>query len=401
MPLKELEVRYATKRSKDYKLADGQGLYLLVRPTGSRLWRMKYRFDGKEKLLSFGPYPKVTLVQARLRRAEARLALARGEDPGPKTATPIVSFEIAARAWHDKRASALEPSHSARILSRLERDVFPALGQRDLKQISAADILEMLRAVEARGALDVSRRLRQHVSQIYLFAIPQGWASHDPAAGLATLLRPKPRVRHMARVGAGELPALVRAIHTYDGDENPRRRAVTRDALLFTLLTWARTNETRLATWEEFEGLDGSAPIWRLPAERMKMGREHIVPLSRQVVEILKAVRIYSQGRYVFVGDKPELPISQNTMIYGCYRMGYRGRQTVHGFRGIASTWANEAECYRPDWIEMALAHADRDEVRGAYNSALYLTPRRRMLQDWADHVLSMIEVPQKAAASG
>lgn len=318
--------RFVTPRSvpKIISWQMAKGLYLLVRPTGSRLWRMKYRFDGKEKLLSFGRYPEVTLAQARLRRAEARLALAGGEDPGPKAAAPIVSFEVAARAWHDNRASALEPGHAARILSRLERDVFPALGQRDLKQISAADILEMLRAVEARGALDVSRRLRQHVSQVYLFAIPQGWASHDPAAGLATLLRPKPRVHHMARVGSGELPALVRAIHAYDGDENPRRRAVTRDALMFTLLTWARTNETRLATWEEFEGLDDSAPIWRVPAERMKMGREHIVPLSRQAVDLLKAVRMYSPGRHVFSGDKPGSPISQNTMIYGCYRMGHR-----------------------------------------------------------------------------
>jgi len=133
----------------------------------------------------------------------------------------------------------------------------------------------------------------------------------------------------------------------------------------------------------------------------MKMKREHIVPLARQTVDLLKAVRVYSRGHYVFAGDKPASHISQNTMIYGCYRMGYRGRQTVHGFRGIASTWANEAECYRPDWIEMALAHADRDEVRGAYNSALYLTPRRRMLQQWADYMLSMIEVPQKAAAPG
>ncbi len=397
MPLKELEVRYASRRSKDYKLGDGGGLYLLVRPTGSRLWRMKYRFDGKEKLLSFGRYPEVTLAEARLRRSEAKLALARGEDPGPKALSPVTSFEAAARAWHGNRASGLEPGHAARILSRLERDVFSSLGQRDLKDITAGDVLAMLRAVEARGALDVSRRLRQHVSQVYLFAIPQGWATHDPAAGLATLLRPKPRVRHMARVGAGELPALVRAIDAYDGDENPRRRAVTRDALLFTLLTWARTNETRYATWDEFEGLDGLDPIWRVPAERMKMGREHIVPLSRQAVALLDSVRVYSRGAYVFAGDKPELPISQNTMIYGCYRMGYRGRQTVHGFRGLASTWANEAESYRPDWIEVALAHADRDDVRGAYNSALYLTPRRRMLQAWADHVLGMVAVPQEA----
>ncbi|KPF49398.1 integrase [Novosphingobium sp. AAP1] len=205
-------------------------------------------------------------------------------------------------------------------------------------------------------------------------------------------MKPKPRVRHMARVGLQELPALAQAIDSYDGEENPRRRAVTRAALLFTLLTWARTNETRLARWDEFEQLDGPEPLWRVPAARMKMEREHLVPLSRQVVSLLEAVRAYSTGDYVFGGDKLGQPISQNTMIYGCYRMGYRGRQTVHGFRGLASTWANEAERYRSDWIEMALAHVDRDDVRSAYNSALYLSPRRRMLQDWADHVFGLLK---------
>jgi integrase len=160
---------------------------------------------------------------------------------------------------------------------------------------------------------------------------------------------------------------------------------------MFTLLTWARTNETRLATWDEFEGLDGAEPLWRVPGERMKMAREHLVPLAPQAVVLLRAVREHSRGAFVFGGDKVGKPISQNTMIYGCYRMGYRGRQTVHGFRGIASTWANEAECYRPDWIEMALAHVERDEVRGAYNSALYLTPRRRMLEAWAVLIDAMI----------
>ena len=187
----------------------------------------------------------------------------------------------------------------------------------------------------------------------------------------------------MARVSLSELPTLVRAIDAYDGDETPKRRAVTRAALLFTLLTWARTNEARLATWGEFEGLDQSDPIWRVPAARIKMAREHIVPLSPPVVALLAELRRHSISDFVFAGDKPGQPISQNTMIYGCYRMGYRGRQTVHGFRGLASTWANEAECYRPDWIELALEHAERDEVRGAYNSALYLTPRRRMLTAW------------------
>jgi len=393
MALKELEVRYATKRAKDYKLADGEGLYVLVRPNGSKLWRLKYRFGGKEKLLSLGAYPKVSLADARLRRAEAKVALGQGRDPGAKD-VPVrgATFEEAARAWHANRLASLEPSHAERLMSRLERDAFPALGARQLKEITSADVLAMVRTVEARGALDVSRRLKQHVSQVFRFAIPQGWAEQDPAAYITDLLKPKPRVRHMARVGLRELPVLIQAIDQYDGEENPRRRAITRAALLFTLLTWARTNETRLATWREFEGLGTSEPVWRLPAERMKMEREHLVPLSSQTVDLLKALPGYDGDGFVFPGDKPQQPLSQNTMIYACYRMGYRGRQTVHGFRGLASTWANEAEHYRADWIEIALAHAERDEVRGAYNSALYLTPRRRMLQDWGDAVFGMMK---------
>lgn len=392
MLLKELEARYATKRAKDYKLADGGGLYLLVRKNGSKLWRFKYRFDGKEKLLAFGRYPDVTMAAARLRRAEAKLALGQGTDPGAKeVAAPVTTFEEAARAWHKNRLAALDEGHASRLMTRLERDAFPVLGSNDLRAITSAHVLEMVRKVEARGALDVSRRLKQHVSQIYRFAIPQGWADQDPAAYLSDLLKPKPRTRHMPRVALTELPTLVRAIDQYDGDETPRRRAVTRAALLFTLLTWARTNETRLASWDEFERLDGAEPLWRVPAHRMKMEREHLVPLSQQVVGLLTEVRAYSSGVYVFGGDKVGQPISQNTMIYGCYRMGYRGRQTVHGFRSLASTWANEAESYRSDWIELALAHADRDDVRSAYNSALYLTPRRRMLTEWADHITGML----------
>lgn len=396
MALKDLEARYATKRAKDYKLTDGEGLYLLVRANGSKLWRFKYRFAGKEKLLSFGQYPPVGLADARLRRAKAKVALGQGLDPGAKDNPPVSkTFEQAARAWHANRLASLDEGHASRLLTRLERDAFPAFGTADLRRLTSADVLAMVRQVEARGALDVSRRLKQHVSQIYRFAIPQGWADSDPAEHLSDLLKPKPRTRHMARVGMDELPQLVRAIDRYDGDDTPKRRAVTRTALLFTLLTWARTNETRLATWDEFEGLDTPEPIWRVPAARMKMEREHIVPLAPAVVALLADLRTHSAGAYVFAGDKLAMPISQNTMIYGCYRMGYRGRQTVHGFRGIASTWANEAECYRPDWIEMALAHVERDEVRGAYTNALYLTPRRRMLQAWADVVTGYIAPSQ------
>jgi len=401
MALKELEARYATKRSRDYKLADGEGLHLLVRPNGSKLWRLKYRFEGREKLLSFGRYPDVSLASARLRRAEAKLALSEGRDPGAKVATPAaMTFEAVARDWYANRLSSLDPGHAARLLTRLERDAFRLLGAKNIRAVSSGDVLAMVRAVEARGALDVSRRLKQHVSQIYRFAIAHGWADQDPAAPLTDLLKPKPRVRHMPRVGLAELPELIRAIDSYDGEETPKRRAVTRAALLFTMLTWSRTNETRNACWEEFESLDTEEPLWRVPAERMKMQREHLVPLSSQAVDLLKALRALRQDGFVFPGDKPGKPISQNTMIFGCYRMGYRGRQTVHGFRGLASTWANESECYRPDWIELALAHAERDAVRGAYNSALYLTPRRRMLQDWADAIDRMIAEPSMAPSS-
>lgn len=224
MALKELEVRHAAKRAKDYKLADGEGLYLLVRANGSKLWRFKYRFGGKEKLLSFGAYPVTSLADARLRRAAAKVALGQGGDPGAKEKGPsVTTFEQAARAWHANRLASLDAGHASRLLTRLENDAFPLLGSLDLRCVTSTDVLAMVRKVEARGSLDVSRRLKQHVSQIYAFAIPQGWADTDPAQHLSGLLKPKPRTRHMARIRLDELPQLVRAIDNYDGDETPNR----------------------------------------------------------------------------------------------------------------------------------------------------------------------------------
>jgi integrase len=302
--------------------------------------------------------------------------------------------------WHINREAGLDPAHAKRVLNRLERDVFPQIGALQIAAITAPQILDMIRKVEARGALDISRRLKQGVSQVFRFAIANGLAQQDPTIHLLGALKPKPRVRHMARVPIKALPQLVTAIARYDGEETPRCGEVTRDALMFTLLTWSRTVETRFAIWDEFEDLDGDEPLWRIPSERMKMRREHLVPLSRQVVDVLRRRRRATNGRFVFPGDKLDAPISENTMIYACYRMGYRRRQTVHGFRGIASTWANEAEAYNPDWIEMALAHSDADEVRGAYNSALYLTPRRKMLQDWANMLAKVAPALASACAN-
>ncbi|WP_395334892.1 integrase arm-type DNA-binding domain-containing protein [Novosphingobium sp. BL-8H] len=393
MSLKELEVKYATKRRRPYKLADGGGLHVLVQPTGSKLWRMKYRFAGKEKLLSFGKYPEVSMASARAMRDTAKALLAEGKDPGaarkasaPAPALNTNSFEVIARQWHANRIESLNETHASRLLNRFERDVFPSIGARPIVEITAPEILKLIQVVENRGALDVSRRIKQSIGQVFRFAIANGWATNDPSIHLTGALKPRPKVRHMARLPLQRLPELVQAINAYDGDEDPRRREITREALLFTLLTWCRTSETRFAAWHEFEELDGTNPIWRIPGERMKMDREHIVPLSHQAVDLLRRQLRATNGEgLVFPGTKVGKPISQNTMIYACYRMGYRGRQTVHGFRGMASTWANEQEVYNSDWIELALAHSEEDDIRGAYNSALYLTPRRRMLQHWAD----------------
>lgn len=377
MPLGEMAVRNARPKPQPYKLSDGDGLHLLVKPSGSRLWQMRYRFAGREKTLSFGAYPAVSLAAARQRRHEARVQLASGADPGVvrkmERAAIGVTFESVAREWVTNREGSLVEAHHARILSRLERDVFPEIGGRPITSIEAPEILLLVRKIEARGAMDVSRRARQMIGQIFRFAIACGLAKADPSAGLTGALRPKPRVQHMAKIPLSDLPGFLAALDRYDGD------AVTRRALLFTMLTWARTGETRFATWSEFK----EPGLWRLPAERMKMHREHLVPLSRQAQALL--AECPRDSEWVFPGRHG--PLSENTMIYGLYRLGWHSRATVHGMRGLGSTWANESGRYHPDWVEMALAHGPKDEVRAAYNSAVYLEPRRAMLQDWADRM--------------
>jgi integrase len=399
MSIKELQARNAKPKHKPYKLNDGEGLFLFVKPNGSKLWRMKYRFERKEKLLSFGAYPKVSLAAARQKRLRAKHALLSGNDPMTSITASHQdvqhTFEVIARKWHGNRVSSLDPAHAKRILSRMERDVFPSIGKLVISTISAPDVLDMIRKIEARGALDVSRRAKQSVGQVFQFAIASGLAQSDPTTHLRGALKPKPRVKHMSRIPLGELPQFLAKLEQYKA-ENTRRSVVTKSAVEFALLTWVRTKELRFATKQEFEGLGTLNAIWRIPGRRMKMGREHIVPLSFQAERL--AERMIAEGTtdYLFPGIKPQNPLSENTMIYALYRMGYIGRQTIHGFRGMASTWANEQliefgnptmwmRKYHEDWVETQLAHADENDVRGAYNAAEYLTPRRRMLQDWAD----------------
>jgi integrase len=399
MPLTENQAKNAKPQERAYKLADSEGLFLLVQPNGAKLWRMKYRFAGKEKLLSFGAYPALGIAAARDKRRAAKAVLAEGKDPmlakGQVTSEGRDTFFAVANRWHENRKSALDPAHADRVWSRMERDVFPHIGQRPIQEITAPEVLEMIRRIEGRGALDISRRAKQGVGQVFQFAIACGLASTDPTANLRGALKPRPRVKHMSRLPLVELPAFIEKVRDYQ-EEGDRRSVITRDAVMFALLTWVRTKELRLAVKSEFEDLHGKNPLWRIPAARMKMGREHLVPLSAQAAQIASTMISRATGEYLFPGVSADKPLSENTMIYALYRLGYHSRQTVHGFRGLASTWANEQlvefgkpaiwiRKYHEDWVEMQLAHSEKNDVRGAYNAAEYLVPRRRMMQDWAD----------------
>jgi integrase len=399
MPLTENQAKNAKPLERAYKLADSEGLFLLVQPNGAKLWRMKYRFAGKEKLLSFGAYPALGIAAAREKRRAAKAVLAEGKDPmltkGQMTSEGGDTFFAVANRWHENRKTALDPAHADRVWSRMERDVFPYIGQRPIREITAPEVLEMIRRIESRGALDISRRAKQGVGQVFQFAIACGLASSDPAANLRGALKPRPRVKHMSRLPLVELPTFIEKVRDYQ-EEGDRRSAITRDAVMFALLTWVRTKELRLAVKSEFEDLHGKNPLWRIPAARMKMGREHLVPLSAQAAQIASTMISRATGEYLFPGVSADKPLSENTMIYALYRLGYHSRQTVHGFRGLASTWANEQlvefgkpaiwiRKYHEDWVEMQLAHSEKNDVRGAYNAAEYLVPRRRMMQDWAD----------------
>lgn len=397
MPLTALGVKSAKPRNKPYKLSDEKGLYLLVNPSGSKLWRFDYRFAGKRKTLAFGKWNDVELAQARDRRDAARQSLAAGSDPalGPEQEAQTVknSFQTVARDWHAGAKAAWTPRYAKLVLGRLEADIFPHLGSDDIDAIEPPRLLEVIRKIEARGALEMAKRVKNHCGEVFQYGIAEGKCRRDPAAEIHRALRKARPKKHMAAVPPSEFPTLVTRIHAYDGDE------LTKLALLFTLITMVRTQETRFARIEEFENLDGNEALWRLSPERMKMSREYLVPLPHQAVTIIKRLREKSPDTpYLFPANTKTGVISENTMLYGLYRMGYHSRQTTHGLRRCASTILNESGKFEPDWIETQLAHSDDDKVRGAYNTAIYLPHRRRMLQWWADFVEKPTNVHRIAA---
>lgn len=402
MALTDTEVRRAKPTKKPYKLADSGGLYLAVMPTGGKLWRWKYRIDGKEKLMALGRYPDVSLAVVRARHAEARRLLASGVDPMQrrkvaKAATQERSgtnFKAIAALWMEHWKVDKDPRHVDTTRRRLDANVLPSLGALQITDVLAPDVVAMTRAVEARGASDVAKRVLETTGQIFRYAIAHGYTTRNPAAEIKPrdVLKPT-QTENYARVDAKELPALLRQIEVYQGTH------ITRLAMKLMALTFVRTGELIGARWSE---IDFEEKRWDIPAERMKMRTPHIVPLSEQAMEVLQTLHTLSgSGAFLFCGDRnPAKPMSNNTILFALGRMGYKGRMTGHGFRGIASTILHE-QGFDHQHIELQLAHAPRNAVSAAYNHALYLKQRGTMMQRWADYLEEMQKKAKVVAIRG
>ena len=387
-PLSEVKVRTSKPRENPYKLFDGGGLFLLVTPSGGKLWHFKYRFDSKEKKITLGTYPEISIADARLRRDEVRKQIAHGIDPGAvrkaqkqaKT-EEAETFEVIAREWHTKFTPTWTPGHAITIMSRLERDLFPWIGKRPINQIKAPELLAVLRRVESRGALESAHRIRTIAGQVFRFAVATGRAERDPAADLKGAL-PQPRERHHAAItNPKEVAPLLRTLDGYQG------HFIVKCALRLAPMFFTRPGELRNAEWSE---IDLAEAVWSIPAHKMKMKQAHIVPLCRQAVEILTDLKeITGASRYVFPSGRSfARPMSNNAVNAALRRMGYdKETMTGHGFRAMARTILDEILQVRPDFIEHQLAHAVRDPNGRAYNRTAHLAERRKMMQVWSDYL--------------
>lgn len=384
--LTDAAIKKAETPDKPKKLFDGGGLYLLHNPNDSKWWRFRYRFGGKEKLISLGVYPEITLKRARQKAKTAREALDNGSDPSvvrqvAKGAAGN-SFKAVAVEYFQRRESDLAAKTIKRDLDRLEKYIFPRLGSRPISEMTAPEFLLVLRRVEATGKLDTLHRAKDACSRVMRFAIATGRAERDPVADLRGAFSTRAAKNHAAITDPRRIGELLRAIDGYTG------QPVTVAALQLAPLLFVRPSELRLARWSEFD-LAGKEPTWRIPAERMKMRDAHVVPLSRQAVTILRSLEILTGPEgYLFPGARSaERPISENTVNAALRRLDYtKEEQTGHGFRTVASTLLNE-QGFDPDCIELQLAHKPRDKVRAAYNRATKLPERRKMMQAWADYL--------------
>lgn len=387
MALSALELDRLKAAEKPYKRYDGDGLYLLVQPSGSKWWRFKYRYCGKEKLLSIGTYPEVGLKEARTRVADHRASLRAGIDPSASVQAAKASqagkdtFEFVGREWLGKMKAKWTEDTAERIETRLKNDIFPWIGKQPIASLRAPEVLQTLRRIEARGAHDTAHRAMQEIGRIFRYAVVTGRAERDPTGDLRGALTPAVQRHHATVTDPKQVGELLRAVAGYQGS------FISRCALRLAPLVFVRPGELRKAEWAEFD-LNGAE--WRIPAARMKMRAPHVVPLSKQAVAILRELHELTgtSSKYVFPSVRSwERPMSENTVLAALRRLGYEsGVMTGHGFRSMASTMLNELGWNR-DAIERQLAHAERDSSRAAYNYAEHLPERRKMMQAWADYL--------------
>ncbi|EAP9735418.1 tyrosine-type recombinase/integrase [Salmonella enterica subsp. enterica serovar Glostrup] len=386
MKLTARQISTAKPTDKPYKLSDGGGLYLMVNPNGSRYWRMKYRYAGKEKLLSIGVYPDVTLAEARDKRTKAKRILAAGDDPSEvkqaereaKNLEVNNSFELLALEWHEHKKPNWSSGYADDIMEYLRKDIFPYIGKKAITDIKPITMLSVLKKMEERGVLDKLKKTRQACRQIFTYAIITGRAEFNPVTDLAGALK-TPKQQHFPHLMPTQIGPFIHAVNTYSGSK------VTRIATLLLMYTSVRTIELRASEWTEFD-LDND--LWQIPKERMKMRRPHLVPLSRQVKSLLLELKsITGWGKYVFPGrNDAHKPMSEASINQVIKRIGFAGKVTGHGFRHTMSTILHE-KGFNSAWIEAQLAHADRNTIRGTYNHAQYLDGRRDMLQWYADYL--------------
>ena len=389
MALSDTKIKALKPKEKPYKIADGLGLYLLVSATGSKLWRFKYRVDGKEKVLALGSYPDTPLKKARTKRDEARTLHADGIDPSAKRKAEKLarivaaenSLEAVAREWQEKFKPRWSPSHAEKILTRLKNDIFPWLGKHPIADIEPPELLETIRRIESRGALDSAHRTLQTCGQVFRYAIATGRANRDVTADLRGALPPVKKSHFSAITKPDELEILIQDIRGYKG------HFITRIALTMLPYVFVRPGELRRAEWVE---IDLNEKQWIIPAEKIKTRIDHIVPLSEQVIALLEEIHpLTGHRQYIFPGARsPRRPMSENALLAALRNLGYTKEQmTPHGFRATARTLLDEELNYPPHLIEHQLAHSVKDANGRAYNRTAHLPKRREMMQAWADYI--------------
>jgi len=391
IPLSDAKIRNAKPKGKDYKLADGGGLYLLVTPTGGKLWRLKYMYGGKEKLLAMGTYPVVGLSEARQRRDDAKRLLENGVDPSlnrkaikaARNEAAANSFEAIAREFHDHKKSEWTKDHAATIITRMEKDIFPWIGAIPLTTVTAKDIKGVVDRVKSRGTIEAARRLLTIINQVFTYAISTDRANFNIAQGLKGYLPPTSKTRkHMAAVtDPKELAPLLRAMDTYQGS------FIAQCALKLLPLFFCRPGELRHIEWRE---VDFEAEQINIPASKMKMKADHIIPLASQAITILKALHpLTGHGKYIFPSTRSfSRCMSDNTINAALRRMGFDGSTVVaHGFRATARTLLHEILQFNPYVIEAQLAHRVPDILGNAYNRTTHITERKKMMQTWANYL--------------